>query len=357
MKLKKILGGLVLCLLCILTVAVLDNKPTDAAEKVITLSMNYGKKTHTYDLIDVHIALKESDIKKVEIKEGKIKSTANKKWKNSTVYAVYECDDDPNCSSCSHYVDTNGYYTVRVTTTSGKKYVKSIKVKNLLNNCYLSQCYSQIKNISKADNNGNYTLTADVYSQLGARVDDVLGKKVGDTIIVSDTFMFEEFECTITDVIRFDGYGEPEHLDTVEDYSCRPVLTTEYCDLFTEYFKDDPYFGLVFNNTTGAYFMAYDDFAWDDCYSEFCCLISKDAQFLIDKKTLVFPANYDMQKYGFRYTIDAETYIALRGNKKKQQKLGIIIYDSLDCRLYMHYDSKTDAFTNYLDEIFEIYSP
>ncbi len=351
MKLKKLFGGLVLCLLCLVTFAVFKSEPADAAEKVITLSMNYGKKTHTYDFIDVHIALKENDIKKVEVKEGKIKSTSNKKWKNSVEKYFDSCTDDPNCTTASFHVVENGYYSVRVTTKSGKKYVQSIKVKNILASDYLSICYSRIKDISKADKKGYYTLTADIYYQLAAEDSNVLGKKVGDTVDV------DGFECTITDVLRFDDNGDPEHLTVVEDYSCRPVLTTDAYEYFPESFKDDPYFGLVGNETSGGYFFAYDDYAWDDCYSEFCSLLYKDAKFSINKKTVVFPAYYDMEKYGARYTINADTYIALRGNEKKQQKLGIHFYDSTDWILYAHYDAKTDEFTDYLDEIYEIYSP
>lgn len=351
MKLKKILGGLVLCLLCILTVAVLENKPTDAAENIITLSMASGKKTHTYDYINAHIAIKASDIKKVEFQQGKVKSTSDKKWKVCVEWDFTECEDDPDCSFSTVSVGANGYFSIRVTTVSGKKYVKSIKVKNILDNADLCEFRAVITNISEADKDGYYTLTADLYEQFAAHVSEVIGKKVGDTINIYG------FDCTITDIIKFDENGEIQHVKKVTDYTCRPILTTEYNNSLPKSFKDNPYFGLVCLYATHEYFNAYDDYEWEDCYSPFCYKYDTNTKFRVNKKTKVYLADYDFTQYGSRYYLPANKYISLIGNTKKQEKLNIHIYDHPEYYFYPSYNAKTDEASDYLEEIEELYSP
>ena len=353
MKLRKILCGLLVTVLICSVLTGLKTNEAKGASNVLTLSLDTTYKTHRHNMVYIETSIPEKDIKSIESIPGKVKKTANKYWKNATNCYFYQYDDE-NVTHSSFLVYSSGYYTVRLIDKKGNKYVKSINVKNILPSDEIASKASLIKSVStKKDSKGYYTLTADVFEQFSASYDKVLGKRVGDKIKLNG------YQCEITNVIYFDDNGEILEAQGVKDYTCRPVvklLDTE--DYYTEYPEANVYeFGLVCRGE-GEDFYGYDDYSWEDCYVDAQFYLYRDKTFKFNKKTKYYPAyyNWEQLRNDFRYT-NGTNFLKIKTQKNAGDKLGMWSYTGTQSYLFVHYDTKTGEFTDYLDEICDIYSP
>ena len=139
MKLKKLLAAFVFAVLGVMLIGSIE---TQAKSDMITLTPSTKKDCHRYCYIYISVATSEDNIKELEYQYGKVKKTANKYWKDTEKPYYYEEDGN---TVATIYADTNGYYSVRVTLKNGKKYVKSIKIKNMKPCSFNSSIPAKIK--------------------------------------------------------------------------------------------------------------------------------------------------------------------------------------------------------------------
>ena len=352
MKLKKLLAAFVFAVLGVMLIGSIE---TQAKSNMITLTPSTKKECHRYCYINISVATSEDNIKKLEYQYGKVKKTANKYWKNTEEPYYYEEDGSVNARI---YADINGYYSVRVTLKNGKKYVKSIKIKNMKPCSFNSSIPAKIKSISKADADGNYTMTVDYYAAYNKTYDEVYGTKVGDTL----DFMGKE--AKIVKMFKLDGDGEPVEIKKFED-GCRLIVCAPkdyhdfYGDEYKEYYEDNPehtYFGLL--SIDGSIYKAYEDYdLYGDNYVTLDFVYASDVKLKINKNTRVSLAYADSEKYGLDCYISGKKYAQIRRNGAKPEDEGLNVFEGTEFHIYEVYDTATGDFTDVVSEMIEIYTP
>lgn len=360
MKSRKLFGFLLLCMLCILTIGAVS---VSAASKKIKLKATTTEATHNYVNIDIFFSGKDTDIEKIEYKKGKTTKTADKYWKKATPVTYFYYSDNSKKTESYFMVEENGNYSVRVVLKSGKKYVKTIKIKNILPKTERSNYDAAITEISDPDSKGDYTITVNYYSMLTLDPKEVLDKKPGDIIEVGN-----RGKAKILEIYTMDSsYYYTEKQDEVVPESCVILLpedpktfyniTSE--DQDTYYAYNDYKFGLIQNNSWNNFVacIAYDE--PEEYREEMYDTVYKDVKLKVNKDTVIRPAYYDHEKYGYNgLEINIEKFLKLRNSLDLQQKEKIYITSStFSCWIYEAYDNETGKFTDYVSEISEIYSP
>ena len=348
MKLKKLILGLFLCIICAATIGGVN---ASAKSKKIKFIPETKKETFRWLDVKMIISVKESDIEKIEYQYGKVKKTADKYWKDASIYDYYYEGEKKNTTEGSLSVYENGTYSVRVTTKSGKKYVNYIKIKNLgtpSENC--EHTYT-IKNVSKPDSNGNYTVTFDIKTEFNATFSDFEGSKVGDIVYVDDKPLviqaFKKMDEN-NNISSQDKWDESVQLIVVVPKNFADFYEGEMLEYYEEY-PEYADFGFL----PGYYdceYIAYDDYEYWDCdnyYVPFYKVLStKD--FKVTKDTNVKLA-YSAERY-----ISGKDYFAIYTGEKEIE--GINVYKGIDFNLYEKYDKKK-GFTDVISELQEIYTP
>ena len=357
MKLKKLLAGF---FLCIATALVLGGVSAQAASKKITLTPSTTKETFEYLVVYVSTPIKEDNIASIEYKPGKIKKAADKYWKDAETESWFYLDEETGKTTASFWVYENGYYSVRITTKSGKKYVKSIKIKNLGVLSENSNHVYQIKKISGPSAKGNYSIIVDCMETLKARYDDFRGTKIGDTVLIND-----EIYVTVIDFRKLDGEGYYTSQDKYDDaVDCVVVRPKNPADLFElkEYvdLKENPDyydFGFINRSDYEEHLVAYSDYEWFCTDSDYYVPIYYSLgtiKYIVTKNTNVKLAYVDSES-GAPSMISGTDYMEIRLGKKEIK--GIFVPDDVELKIFEKYDKKKFEFTNVVSEIKEIYMP
>ena len=235
MKLKKVLLG---CLLCLMTLFVMGGVPAEAASKKVKLVPSVTYETHNGYFVKIKIALAEGKIASVEYQKGKVKKTADKYWSGVSSKAWRDYNDDKKNTYYSFDVTENGYYSVRVTTTKGKKYTANIKISNIAPKSDDSRRMAFISKVSKPDSKGNFTVTADYYTQLTAIRSEFAGNGRGDVITIDGR------KVEIIDFYKKEGYSDAVLQDSFNDETgmvvVKPVDPKDFADIKDDY-CDNPF--------------------------------------------------------------------------------------------------------------------
>ena len=351
MKLRKLLTSLALCLFGIILIGSI---PTEAASKKIKLTPSTKKDTYEYVYVDVTSTIKAEEVTKVEYQFGKVKKTADKKWKDASALYFYENDDGSTISWFNAYY--NGTYSVRISTKSGKKYVKTIKIKNILPASTNSNKEATITGVSGPDKKGNFTITVDYLTPYNKNYDELVGLKVGDTLDFSGK------ETTIISMYSLSDNYELVPMSAYDD-TCVGIIcqVKNWKDFYPEdewEYRKDPanqVFGLY---SFGGLYYAYDDYEYaPDCYVMLGYTYPSQVKLKVNSKTKVYPAYVDREKYPDGCELTAEEYFSLIGNKDLQDQMGIYIYEGINFKIYEKYDKKTGQHTDVVAELHEIYTP
>ena len=249
------------------------------------------------------------------------------------------------------------WIAVRLTTTSGKKYVATIKVKNILPASFNSSKEATITNVSGPDKKGNYTITVDYLTPYNKNYDELNGLKVGDTLD------FNGKETTITAMYSLTDDYDLEPISAFSD-ECVGIIckVKNWKDFYPEdeadyrSYPENQIFGL-YRSYDGIYY-AYDDYEYaPDCYVLLGYSYPSQVKLTVDKKTRIYPAYVDYNKNPDGCEITADVYFAAIGNKELQEELGFYIYEGTTFSIYEKYNKKTGQHTDVVAEIREIYTP
>ncbi len=349
MNIKKLLVTLGVC---IIGLFIIGEVSTFAADKSLVLEVRSNQNPYRSQWIDVFSSIPAKDVKRIEYVSGKVKKASSKKWKYAITVDFYDGDDEGTEGSFDVY--NNGTYSVRLTTKSGKKYVKTVKVKSMLPASADSNKEAVIKKISKPDKKGTYTITVDYLYPYNKTYDEVVGIKVGDTID------FFGKEATVTQLYT---YGEDYELVpiTAFDDSCQVIVCKpkNYKDFYPDaIYGDNPdsySFGLL---NEGGIFIAYDDYEYqDDAYVPVNFAYRSDVKLKAGKNTKVQLAYYDRERYPDGCVISMKEYVALKDNSDLQEEYGVYLYNETNFYIFDKYDKKAKKHTDVAEIIQEIYTP
>ncbi|MBR4344868.1 MAG: hypothetical protein IKP88_19550 [Lachnospiraceae bacterium] len=352
MKLKFILSGFFAFLLGIFLVGSI---PADAASQNVILTPSTKQATYTYVYVSVSSPIEADKIAKIEMQYGKVTKTSNKKWKNTEAVDFYSDDDGSTIGY--FYVNVNGTYSVRLTTTDGKKYASTIKIKNILPASANSAKEATITKISsKPNKKGYYTVTVDYETPYNKTYDELVGLKVGDTL------SFNGKDTTIISMFAIDDNYDPVPITSFSD-ACRGIVcqVKDWKEFYpeSEDYREDPQnqtFGLI--SRDGGLFIAYDDYEYaPDCYVKLGYTYPAQVKLKINKNTKVYPAYFDREMYPNGCEITADVYLSLLTNKDLADQLGIYIYPGTTFTIFEKYNKKTGKHTSVIAELHEIYYP
>ena len=356
MKFNKFLAGFFLAVVAVLALGTVSAK---AASKKITLTPSTKKDAYQYLVVYIETSLK--DVVKMEYKAGKVKKAADKYWKDSEELEYFYTDEETGKTKQSFLVYDNGTYTVRVTTKSGKKYVKSIKIKNL---CLLSEnasCVYRILKVSNPNSKGNYTITVDCKRQLTAPYSLFRGTKVGDTVKLAEGAKLK--------IMEFRKYAngayttQDKYDDDVTIVVVRPLNPSDLYNTDEDYpysIEESPNyydFGFINDSDYEETLNAWIDYEWYDDGDYYVPLYYSmgTKKFVVTKKTNVKLAYVDWTVENAPKEISGTDYCAIRKGTKEIE--GVYVYDTVDVSIFEKYDKKTNSFTNVVGEIKEIYTP
>ena len=356
MKLKTILASLAICAVCVLGLLFAGSKPVDAATKQIVFDPGATATGDAYGSLYIGISspIKAESVKKLEYQYGKVTKTSNKKWKNATPLPVYNDDDGTTISYV--YVYGNGTYSVRLTTTSGKKYVKTIKVKNIVPVSQNSSKEAIITDISAPDKDGNVTITVDYLTPYNKNYEELVGTKVGDTLD------FGGKKATIVSMYELDDSYDLVPITSFTD-ECKGIIckANNWKEFFSsdEDYRENPQnqmFGLI--SFDGGLYIAYDDYDYaPDCYVKLSYVYPSGVKLKVTKDTVVIPAYVDHIKNPDGVQLSISEYVALKADKELQDEMGVYINDSITYEIYEKYSKKKGTHTDVVDIIHEIYTP
>ena len=352
MKLKKLILTLVLSLLGVLFIS---GTQIYAATKKIVLEPSTTKDTYEYVYVSVTSPIKAENVAKLEVLAKKVTKTSDKKWKKAESIYFYANDDDTTIGY--FYAGSNGTYSVRLTTNTGKKYVMTIKINNLLPSSENSAKEATITGISGPDKDGNYTITVDYETAYSKTSKELKGKKIGDKLD------FNGKKATITAMYSLDDNYELKSISAF-DNNCYAVICQtdnwkEFYDENSEEYRSDPsnqLFGLI--SYDGKIFYAYDDYEYaPDCYVTLGYTYPSQVELKLNKDTIVKPAYIDREKNPNGCEITADLYVSMIGNQELQEEYGIYIFDGTVFRIYEKYDKKIKKHTDIVDVLAEVYYP
>ena len=352
MKLNKILATLFLCAIAVLTV---HGVSANAASKKVKITPS----TKEYKLdslkLTVSASFKEENVEKIELKKGKVKKTADKYWEDAYSES-FSYNKKKGKTEAEFYIHDNGTYSARVTTKSGKKYVKSIKVDNIVVQSEHSEQIKTITDISSRDSKGNYKIKVDFKYPLNTSSNTFEDTYTGDTIYLP------EGPVVIQDFMWKDENGDIKHQDYWDEYiQCIVVLPKNPADFYDmekcDYLYDNPEhadFGFLPGDYDNEY-VAYDDYEyWDDgdYYVPLYRTIYSGIEFKITGKTKVKLA---YSEEGAPNIISGREYFDIMTGHAEEIE-GVHIYGDLNYYLYEDYTEK-DGFTDVVKYLVEIYMP
>ncbi len=114
-------------------------------------------------------------------------------------------------------------------------------------------------------------------------------------------------------------------------------------------------FGLV-TFDGGDTFGAYSDWAWDDCYVPVDYVILSGVNFVVTQDTLAYPSYYDIETYGYDFSIPGVEYLRLMEDEDEQERRGLSIHKGVGYQIEPERDSEGYA-TGELSVLREIYMP
>ena len=209
------------------------------------------------------------------------------------------------------------------------------------------------------DYGDHLVVTFDAMYQILMHIEDLADVKVGDTIYVMDK------PVVVTDILTLDDdYNYTVEHESVEEaglYARVICLPENLADFYTaeqiEYngFDENPEyasFGFVFSDD--AYY-AFTDWTWDDCYVPMTYCAMYGAKLVVTENTKVSSCYYDMDTYGFDFTMTGTEYFKLREDETAQEERKIWIHDDTGYRIYLKYED--GSYTGEIDELNEIYMP
>ena len=358
MKLKKIITGFFLCVIAVIAAGGIY---TNAASKKIFLSLKKTKTTHTYNIINIETSIKKKNIASIEIKKGSVKKTADKYWKGAEKIDYFYSNDATGKTKTTYVVDENGTYSVRITAKSGKKYVKSIKVKNIEPSSERSNLDARITGVSGPDKKGEYTIIVDYYGQVTVDSSKVLGRKIGDKIRIGERGI-----AKIVEILGEDSSYEYTIDQTkVQKDSCVVLIPDDPKSFFgiedededSYYSYNDYKFGLIMSYTGDKFVacLAYDQS--EEYRDELYDKIYSNVKLKVNDKTSVHPAYVYRENDSSYVSISAPEYFELFNNMELQEETGIYVHEGVGVWIYEEYNKKTGKFTDYVSEIVEIYTP
>ncbi|MBR6476314.1 MAG: hypothetical protein IKS98_12835 [Lachnospiraceae bacterium] len=353
MKAKKVFLG---CLLCLLMLFVMGEFQAEAASKKVKLEPRVTYETHNGYFMQIKIPFAADKIASVEYLSGKVKKSADKYWNDSKkdAWIDYNTKNTKITYYC-FYITENGYYSARVTTKSGKKYVACVKVKNIAPKSDNSRLMAYITKVSKPDSEGNYTVTADYYKQLTAVKSNFAGKGKGDIVEINGRKVeLLEFykKVSYTESVPLDSFTDDTEMVVV-----KPVDPKEFADIKDDYNDnvfvnyDNLDFGYVIAGNNWFYaFLDYD--YWMDGSDYYVGLNEKfktNSKLKVTKDTTV----------GLCLTSDVISgtdYLSYREGYADTPE-GMYVSKNTPMHIYEKYDKKKKKFTNTVSEIDEIYRP
>ena len=352
---KKLITGFFLCLLAVVALGTVTAK---AASSKLTLKKSTTKTVYDYMFISIYSSLKEADIDKIEYKQGKVTKTADKYWKDADNAQYFYTNDDGKVET-SFLIYSNATYSVRLTTKSGQKYVKSIKVKNFAVTSENSESSYFIKKISGPSAKGNYSITCDVKTQLTTRYSTFRGTKKGDTVNLGGgkyVTIIEYWKISKNNEI----YKPNKYDDEVAVVVVRPQNPADFYDKLYDNInlEEQPSFydfGFINDSNYEETLNAYEDYAWFEG-GDYYVPIYKNLgtrKFIVTKNTVVKPA-YMSSSLGYD-EISGTDYMKLWLGKKQID--GIYIVKDVELKIYEKYDKKNKEFTDVAAYIKEIYMP
>ena len=350
MKIKKIFTGLLVVILAVLITNAVSAQA--AVSKKIRLIPWVTDKTHGKVVVDINASLK--NVTCIEVKEGKIKKTADKYWKNSDYLYDYYYNEATGIFDSSFYATKNGTYSVRLTVKSGKKYVNYIKISNLEPVSERGKLTANIRKVSKPDSKGNYTaeLTASYKNFVGTKVGDVISIDGRDVEIKDFLTMNEDYETS----------SRKEYDEYVDCIVVLPKNAGDFYDLNEDsYYTEHPEeadFGFIRSYEDADTYVAYDDYEYwadgNDYYVSLFDTVYTGVKLKVTKDTLVRLAYADRDFYGNNPTVSGTDYCAARLGTKELENA--FIPGDVDLYIYESY-SKKKGFTDTVSEIVEIYTP
>lgn len=348
MKVKKLLCAM---LIGMLGLFLLGNVNAEAANKSV-ITFETGSKRAAYGSLQVIVesTFDYSELVKIEYKKGKVKKSADKYWKKATDIT----------GTASFTATKNGYYTVRITDINNKKYIRSIKIKDIKPAGEYGKNVAYITSIGPKAADGTYTITADFVKNISLPYKKLIGKKVGDTVKV------EGNTGKITRILSFDDEGYlKEGKKTVDDYADRVMVRFSTHDNLYDYYNYPDYdpdaeYGFASRNE-GADWFLYSDADFEECYANAESIIKTNVDLKLTKDSQIQPSMYDYTEYGFEYTIGAEDYALLfkelRVDYISEYATEINVYPQFWGHIYQKYDSETKTFTDEIEFIRELYTP
>ena len=212
--------------------------------------------------------------------------------------------------------------------------------------------------VNALDYGGYYVATFDFKRQYEIPFNELCTAKVGDVIDLDGKTV------TVTRILSMNENFEyiVEH-DTYED-GCRIIVQPDNPEEFytAEELDDLGYYDSPENAEFGFamlyddMFRAYSDWAWDDCYAAVYYTVLYHVNLVITENTVVEPAYYPMDEYGWDFTIDGLDYMHLRENREEQEERQIMTYDGIEMHITEVWDD-TGRSTGEISNLREIYSP
>ena len=204
-----------------------------------------------------------------------------------------------------------------------------------------------------------YRMKIDVLDKYRVDADMIESLHVGDMLNLDGKWV------TVTHIYSMDeDYNYTVDHDSFEE-GCRVIVMPEKitdfyfpAEIEEAGFDENPEsaeFGFVYNSYEECY-IAYSDWAWDDCYVEMNYVMLYGVNLAVNESTVVHPAYYDTSRYGYDLTLTGGEFMRLRESKEEQDNRGIHFYDGITYRITLEYDAEGRA-TGSVADIQEVYTP
>ena len=212
--------------------------------------------------------------------------------------------------------------------------------------------------IDVADYGPYYVVTLNFKAQYEVRYENLVDKKVGDTLILEDK------STTITHILApDDDYNYTVECESYEE-GCRIVVQPDFVDEFytPEVLEDMNYdenpesASFAFVLWDDNWFRAYTDWEWFDCYVPMYETVLWHVNLVVTENTEVYPAYYSYEDYPDNLMISGFEYLQLRDDPGLQEEKGIGVYDGIDLRITEVLDDAGRS-TGEISRIEEIYTP
>ena len=358
MRIRKVLLGLLLSAVMVLA---LSGVYAEAATlKNVILIPTITHETHESYTIYIQTPIAYNEVKSIDFQKGKVKKTANKYWKNADLNLTPRIDGETGYTQTSFYISENGYYSARITTKSGERYVNYIKISNFAPVSEDSEYVAKIKKVSKPNSKGNFTITVDYLTPLVATESDFSGKNIGDIVNINgrEVEILEFNDLDYFEIIGQDNFDKNTSMVVV-----KPVDSKDFSDIVNDssekVFAKNPDAAYGYIRGGDGVFTAYLEYdSWDggDFYGLLYETVKSGIKYKVTSKTNVKLYRINWQYKDAKLTMSGKDYLAIRKGIKEQVEWAYVS-KTASMRIYQAYDKKTGEFTNVISEIIEIYKP